>query len=437
MNILLEKQISSEERRDLLRRPNQEGIATKETVQKMCLDVKQRGDVAVREYCKKFDGISVLDFKISTEKIKTAKNNLPVEFMKAVSIAKKNINKFHKSQRSHQKHVATKEGVECWRETRSIERVGLYIPAGSAPLPSTVLMLGIPAILAGCRQIILCSPPRTNGSVDPYVMATADAIGLNDVFQVGGVQAIAALAYGTKTIPKVDKIFGPGNKFVTAAKQYVSTDPDGASIDLLAGPSELLILADKSARPEIVAYDLISQAEHDADAQSILVTPDEDFAISVQSDISKRISEFPRREIIEASLKRGYIFVASSITSAIQFANEYAPEHLIINMKNAKKITDSILNAGSVFIGSFTPVTAGDYASGTNHTLPTGGTAKWIGGVSLDSFQKSISFQSITRKGLRNLSPTLLQFAHAEGLSAHARAVESRLSKKKIVKYEN
>jgi histidinol dehydrogenase len=321
------------------------------------------------------------------------------------------------------------EGVVCWRESRPIERVGLYVPAGSAPLPSTVLMLGIPAMLAGCSRIILCSPPKTNGFVDPLILAAAAMIGIDEIYNVGGAQAIAAMAYGTETIPKVDKIFGPGNRYVTAAKQFVSTDPEGAAIDLLAGPSEVLILSDETADPDVVAYDLISQAEHDADAQAVLVTTDERLAKEVLRVLPQKASEFPRNKIVESSLEHSFIFVADSLESAVRFSNDYAPEHLIINMQNAETLVPSIINAGSVFVGPFAPVTAGDYASGTNHTLPTNGTARWASGVSLDSFLKNVTFQSIIKSGLESLAPTLTAFASVEGLQAHARAVTARLSK--------
>jgi histidinol dehydrogenase len=290
-------------------------------------------------------------------------------------------------------------------------------------------MLGIPAVLAGCSRIVLCSPPKMNGTVDPLVLAAAAMIGITEVYKVGGAQAIAAMAYGTETIPKVNKIFGPGNRYVTAAKQFVSTDPEGAAIDLLAGPSEVLILSDETANPEVVAYDLLSQAEHDADAQVVLVTTSELLAKEVLRILPQKALEFPRNKIVESSLEHGYIVIANSFESAVRFSNDYAPEHLIINMQNAEAIVPSIMNAGSVFVGQFAPVTAGDYASGTNHTLPTSGTARWASGVSLDSFLKNVTFQSITKSGLESLASTLTAFAFAEGLQAHARAVTSRLSK--------
>jgi histidinol dehydrogenase len=430
MKIQIENRLTKQERCALLQRPGQFQRDINTTVQSLCLDIKQRGDAAVREYSKKYDNMEVQILRVSKEERKAAQLSLPPNFVDALSIAVKNIRAFHESQRSAIQRVSTMEGVLCWRETRPIERVGLYVPAGSAPLPSTVLMLGIPAKLAGCSQIVLCSPPKAKGSINPFVLATAATIGIEEVYIVGGAQAIAAMAYGTETIPKVDKIFGPGNRYVTAAKQFISTDPDGAAIDLLAGPSEVLIVADDTANPDVVAYDLISQAEHDADAQAVLVTNSEALVKEVLRILPQRVSEFPRREFITASLERSYILMTSSLEAAIQFSNEYAPEHLIVNVRDAEKIVPSITHAGSVFIGPFAPVTAGDYASGTNHTLPTGGTARWASGVSLDSFQKYVTFQSLTKSGLEGLSSTLTTFSNAEGLQAHARAVTSRLSSK-------
>jgi histidinol dehydrogenase len=430
MKIFLENKLTKEERRTLLQRLSQFQRETNTTVKNLCLDIKQHGDTAVCEYSKKFDKSEAKAFRVSVEECESAKRSLSPEFTRAITIAAKNIRTFHESQRCSTQKIETMEGVVCWREARPIDRVGLYVPAGSAPLPSTVLMLGIPAKLAGCKQIALCSPLKANGSIDPFVLATASMIGIDEVYKVGGAQAIAAMAYGTETIPKVDKIFGPGNRYVAAAKQFVSTDPDGAAIDLVAGPSEVLIIADDAANPDVVAYDLISQAEHDADAQVVLVTTSETLAKEVLRILPQRVSEFPRSAFITASLERSYIVVAESMESAVQFSNDYAPEHLIVNVLHAEAVVPSIAHAGSVFVGSFAPVTAGDYASGTNHTLPTGGTARWASGVSLDSFQKYVAFQSITKSGLEDLASTLTAFADTEGLQAHARAVTSRLSSK-------
>jgi histidinol dehydrogenase len=429
MNMYYEHILTNKDRTALLKRSSIVHSDTERAVQEVCLAVKQQGDDAVRELSKKFDSAEVQALRVSAQEMDTAYKKLSPEFRDALAIAIKNIRTFHESQMNPSRRIAAMEGVQCWREARPLERVGLYIPAGSAPLPSTVLMLGIPAVLAGCSRIVLCSPPKIRGSVDPLVLATAATIGIKEVYKVGGAQAIAALAYGTETIPKVDKIFGPGNRYVTAAKQFVSTDPEGAAIDLLAGPSEVLILADEFANPEIVAYDLISQAEHDADAQTVLVTTSESLAKEVLRILPQKASEFSRNNIVESSLEHSYILVADSRESAVKFSNEYAPEHLIINMQNAEAMVPFIINAGSVFVGQYAPVTAGDYASGTNHTLPTSGTARWASGVSLDSFLKNITFQSLTKSGLENLAPTLTTFASVEGLQAHARAVTSRLSK--------
>jgi histidinol dehydrogenase len=431
MKIYFENKLKKEERQALLKRPSCLQQDTDVIVKDICLDIKNRGDIAVNEYSKKFDNKKVQTLRVSTEECEKARQSLSPAFVEALTLAAKNIRLFHESQKIGPQRISTMEGVVCWRESRPIECVGLYVPAGSAPLPSTVLMLGIPAKLAGCSRIILCSPPKANSSVDSVVLATAAMIGIDEIYSVGGAQAIAAMAYGTETIPKVDKIFGPGNRYVTAAKQFVSTDPDGAAIDLLAGPSEVLIIADDSARPDVIAYDLISQAEHDADAQVVLVTSSNNLAEEVRRIVMQCVKEFSRSEFITASLKRSYILVTDSLEGAVRFSNDYAPEHLIINIRNAEEVVSSIANAGSVFVGSFAPVTAGDYASGTNHTLPTGGTARRTNGVSLDSYQKYITFQSITKSGLEGLSPALSAFADIEGLQAHACAVTSRLSSKR------
>lgn len=429
MKTYFERTLTKSTRSSLLKRSSTLQSETVRAVQDVCVTVKQRGDAALREYNRMFDQAEVKELRVPTEEIETAKKSLSPKFQDALVVAIQNIRAFHESQMNPSRRITTMEGVQCWREARPIERVGLYIPAGSAPLPSTVLMLGIPAILAGCTRIVVCSPPKTQGTVDPLVLATAAEIGIHEVYRVGGAQAVAALAYGTETIPKVDKIFGPGNRYVTAAKRYVSTDPEGAAIDLLAGPSEVLILADEFANPEIVAYDLLSQAEHDADAQAVLVTTSESLANEVLRLMPEKASEFPRNKIVESSLEHSYILVADSRESAVRFSNEYAPEHLVINMHNAESMVPSITNAGSVFVGQYAPVTAGDYASGTNHTLPTSGTARWASGVSLDSFLKQVTFQSLSKSGLEKLAPVLTAFASVEGLLAHSRAVTSRLSK--------
>lgn len=427
MKLFIENELSTEERRSLLRRPIDFSIDNIESVRQICIDVKQRGDRAVVEYTLRFDQISLETFRLSSEQKEEASSIVGKTFLEALQIAATNIRAFHEAQQRSPLRIETMPGITCWREVCPIETVGLYVPAGSAPLPSTVLMLGIPALLAGCHRIVLCSPPRANGKVDPYVLAAANIIGINEIYSIGGAQAIAALAYGTESIPKVDKIFGPGNRYVTAAKFYVSIDPDGASIDMLAGPSEVLIIADEHADPEIVALDCISQAEHDADAQAVLLTPSRTLAEAVVHLVPELAKQFSRNEIIECSLQKSFAMVTASLEQAIVFSNEYAPEHLILNVRNAESLVSSIRNAGSVFVGPFAPVTAGDYASGTNHTLPTSGMARWFSGLSLESFQKTITFQSLTKDGLHSLAPTLLTMASAEGLEAHGKAVSRRL----------
>ena len=355
MKIYSENKLTAEERLALLQRSLTSQNDTVKIVQEVCLAVKQRGDDAVREYGRKFDKADVDAIRVSEAEIETAKQSLSPDFKDALDIAGKNIRTFHESQWNRPQRITTMEGIVCWREARPIERVGLYVPAGSAPLPSTVLMLGIPAVLAGCSRIVLCSPPKSNGSVDPLVLAAAATIGIDEVYKVGGAQAIAAMAYGTEIIPKVGKIFGPGNRYVTAAKQYVSTDPDGAAIDLLAGPSEVLILSDETANPDVVAYDLLSQAEHDPDAQAVLVTTSETLAQEVLRILPEKTLEFPRSKIIQSALENSYILITDSFECALQFTNEYAPEHLIINMQNAETVVPSIINAGSVFCGTIYP----------------------------------------------------------------------------------
>ncbi|MBN1397791.1 MAG: histidinol dehydrogenase [Bacteroidetes bacterium] len=430
MKKYVENKLTEQDRFALLQRSSQFQNETEAAVKQLCSDIKQRGDAAVYEYSLKFDKANIRTLRVSAEEFESAKRSVSPEFLDAAAAAAGNIRKFHESQKCNSQKIETMKGVTCWREPRPIENVGLYIPAGSAPLPSTVLMLGIPAKIAGCKRIVLCSPPKKDNSINDFVLAAASIVGIDEIYKVGGAQAVAAMAYGTETIPKVDKIFGPGNRFVTAAKQFVSADPGGAQIDLLAGPSEVLVIADESADPDVVAYDLISQCEHDADAQAVLVTVSKKLADEIMHILPSRAGEFPRNNCISASLERSFIVIADSLESAVRFSNDYAPEHLIINTHNAERLAQSVTSAGSVFIGPFAPVTAGDYASGTNHTLPTNGAARFTGGVSLDSYQKYITFQLIDKAGLAVLAPVLTAFAETEGLQAHARAVTSRLSSK-------
>lgn len=430
MNLYHASQLTTEDRRRLCLRPRSVDISLREAVASLCMDVKQRGDVALREYSKRFDAVAPSDFRVTPAEIEDARNNAPAPLIAAIDHAARNIRAFHAGQARTEKKIETEPGVVCWREQRVIESVGLYVPAGSAPLPSTVLMLGIPALLAGCSRIVLCSPPKSNGSIDATVLATAAHLGIHEIYKAGGAQAIAAMAYGTQSIPKVEKVFGPGNQYVTEAKRYVSSDPDGAAIDLLAGPSELLIIADDSAQSAIVAADLLSQAEHDPQSQVVLLTTSERLAREALNEVDEQLKRLPRITIAAKALDNSYAIVLESIEEAVVFSNLYAPEHLLINTGDPEAVVSQIQNAGSVFLGSFAPVTAGDYASGTNHTLPTGGSARWVSGVSIDSFQKSMTFQSITREGLQRLAPALTTLAKAEGLEAHAHAVTQRLDER-------
>lgn len=427
MKLYHASQLTGEDRKRLCLRPWSADKSLRETVASLCLDVKQRGDNAVREYSAQFDAVPVSEFGITPAEIENASNNTPEALIAAIEHAARNIRAFHAAEARTENRIETETGVVCWRERRAIETVGLYIPAGSAPLPSTVLMLGIPALLAGSSRIVLCSPPKSNGSIDQAVLATAAYLGIREIYKIGGAQAIAAMAYGTQSIPKVEKIFGPGNQYVTEAKRFVSSDPDGAAIDLLAGPSELLIIADDFAKPAIVAADLLSQAEHDPQSQVVLLTTSESLAQTTLDEVRQQLERLPRNEIAAKSLHNSFAIVVQSVEEAVSFSNMYAPEHLLINTSEPDALVPQIRSAGSVFLGSFSPVTAGDYASGTNHTLPTGGSARWVSGVSVDSFQKSMTFQSITREGLQRLAPALTTLAKTEGLEAHARAVTLRL----------
>lgn len=428
MKIHQSSRVPPEHQRALCVRPWTADRSAKNAVESICLDVKRRGDVALREYSKRFDASEVSDVKVSPGEIETARAAVPARILAAIDHAARNIRTFHSAQLKKESEIETEPGVVCWREQRAIGTVGLYVPAGSAPLPSTVLMLGIPALLAGCPRIVLCSPPKADGVPDAVVLAAAAHIGIREMYKAGGAQAIAAMAYGTGSVPKVDKIFGPGNQYVTEAKRFVSSDPDGASIDLLAGPSELLIIADESADPRIVAADLLSQAEHDPASQVVLVSTSESLATAALEQLAKQLQSLPREAIASQSLETSFAMIVGSLEEAAAFSNLYAPEHLMINIRQPNDIVPLIQNAGSVFLGSFSPVTAGDYASGTNHTLPTGGTARWFSGVSVESYQKTMTFQSATQEGLKRLAPALTMLAEVEGLDAHARAVTIRLN---------
>jgi len=412
---------------EIIKRPVFENASLEKTVKKILEKVKTKGDKAVRKYTKDFDGVKLKKLPVSEKEIKAAENLLSQELKEAIKQAKSNIEKFHSSQSEEIKVIKTMPGINCWRRSVGIEKVGIYIPGGSAPLFSTVLMLAIPATLAGCKEIILCTPPSKDGSVNAAILYAADLCGVTKIFKAGGVQAIAAMTYGTESIPKVFKIFGPGNQYVMAAKQLVQKE--GAAIDMPAGPSEVLVIADETAIPEYVSADLLSQAEHGTDSQVILLTTSEQVVEKVQQSIKEQLKELPRKEIAEETLTNSKIVLLRSIDEAIDLSNLYAPEHLILSCENAEELTGKIISAGSVFIGNYSPESAGDYASGTNHTLPTNGYAAMYSGVSIDSFVKKITFQQLTKEGLENIGNMVMEMAVAEGLDAHKNAVSVRLKK--------
>ncbi|PWE01217.1 histidinol dehydrogenase [Marinilabilia rubra] len=386
--------------------------------------VKRDKDKALKEFTERFDGVSIDSFAISEDEIREECLRVDSNLKGAINNAIINIRKFHEAQIQKVKKVETAPGVVCWQRSTPIEKVGLYIPGGSAPLFSTVLMLAIPADIAGCKEIVLCSPPGKDGKIHPAILFAAHIAGVTKIYKAGGAQAIAAMAYGTETIPAVDKIFGPGNSFVTAAKQLITLD--GVAIDLPAGPSEVEVMADESANPEFVASDLLSQAEHGPDSQSILVTDSENMIKQVEKEIEKQLKTLPRTETAKKALKNSRMILLKDISEMIDFTNQYAPEHLILSVRDYNWVSEKIVNAGSVFLGNYTPESAGDYASGTNHTLPTYGYAKAYSGVNLDSFCKKITFQEITPKGLQKLGPTIETMAAAEQLEAHKMAVSLR-----------
>ncbi len=387
--------------------------------------VKTEKDKAVYYFSEKFDSLPSGSLKVSQDEIRQSIVQVPDDIKDAINIAKGNIENFHSSQLIKEPVTETVKGVKCWRKSVPIQKVGLYIPGGSAPLFSTVLMLGIPAKLAGCVEIILCTPAGKDGKVNPLILYTAHLIGITEIFRIGGAQAIAAMAYGTESIPKVYKIFGPGNQYVTKAKELVQQD--GISIDMPAGPSEVLIIADESANPEFVAADLLSQAEHGPDSQVIMLTDNQTLIEKVKKEIEKQIPLLPRKEIALQALKNSMLILFTSLDDCVSFSNSYAPEHLIINSLYAALLSGKITNAGSVFLGNYSCESAGDYATGTNHTLPTNGFAKSYSGVSTDSFLKKISFQEVNQEGIKNLGPTIELMAEAESLYGHKNAVSLRL----------
>jgi len=386
--------------------------------------VRKSGDEALRELTLQFDKVQIDVLQVSDQEVSEALTSIPSSLKTSILAAAKNIEVFHAAQRRASEKIETMPGVTCWRKATAIQKVGIYIPGGSAPLFSTVLMLGVPARLAGCEEVILCSPPDRNGKINPAILFAAQLTGVKKIYKVGGAQAIAAMAFGTETIPSVSKIFGPGNQYVTKAKQLISQE--GIAIDMPAGPSEVLVIADENAVPAFVAADLLSQAEHGADSQVVLATTHADMVARISKEIEKQLEALPRKELAKEALSNSLSLVFVNNKDLIDFVNEFAPEHLIINTKDCDQLVDQIVNAGSIFLGPYTPEAAGDYASGTNHTLPTNGFAKAFGGVSLESFMKYITVQKISKSGLDILGPIVEEMAEAEQLKGHAEAVRVR-----------
>ncbi|MCQ2194295.1 MAG: histidinol dehydrogenase [Paludibacteraceae bacterium] len=411
----------------LLSRPTMDNSNLFDLVRNVLNDIRTRGDEAVKEYELKFDKVQLNALQVSEQEIKEAEAIVSNDLKEAILLAKENITKFHAAQDQPLPCVETMPGVKCWQKAVAIERVGLYIPGGTAPLFSTVLMLAIPAKIAGCKEITLCTPPNKEGKVHPAVLFAAKAAGVNRIFKIGGVQAIGAMAYGTESVPKAYKIFGPGNQYVTAAKQLVSLRD--VAIDMPAGPSEVEVIADETANPVFVASDLLSQAEHGVDSQAICVTTSEELAEKTMAEVDRQLALLPRKEIAEKSVSHSKIILVKNIDEIVEMSNEYAPEHLIISTKNYMEIAERIVNAGSLFLGHYTPESAGDYASGTNHTLPTNGYAKAYNGVNLDSFRKKITYQEISQAGLQTIGNAIETMAENEQLFAHKNAVTLRLKK--------
>jgi histidinol dehydrogenase len=421
--------VNNPDRKDwgaLLQRPYLDNSTVLHSVQNILNEVQRNGDAKLKQFSKQFDGIELGSFAVSEEEIHAATNELSPELKSAIQQAKNNITAFHQPQLTKEQAVETMPGVQCWRRSVGIEKIGLYIPGGTAPLFSTVLMLAVPAQIAGCKEIILCTPANKLGKIHPAILYAAKECGVTKIFKVGGAQAIAAMAYGTETIPAVYKIFGPGNQYVTAAKQLVQMQ--GVAIDMPAGPSEVCVLADESANAAYVAADLLSQAEHGVDSQVLLVCTSEGFVQQTLKEVEVQLNELPRKDIAEKALKNSKAVIVSNMIDAIDLVNEYASEHLILACQLADSVAQQITNAGSVFIGNYSPESAGDYASGTNHTLPTNAFARAYSGVSVDSFVKKITYQKLSKEGLENIGKTVIEMAEAEGLRAHANAVRVRLS---------
>ena len=410
----------------LVQRPSIKKENLFELVNNVFSDIQASGDEAIKKYGKAFDRVEIENIEISLDAAREIGGTIPSELKQAIETAKNNIEKFHLSQRETPKQIETAQGVVCWRESRAIENVGIYIPGGSAPLFSTVLMLAVPAKIAGCKEIVLCSPPDSEGMIHPAILYAATLVGVTRIFAIGGIQAVGAMVFGTETVPKVDKIFGPGNQYVTAAKQAAQLH--GTAIDMPAGPSEVLIVADKSCNPAFVAADLLSQAEHGADSQVILLSDDNRVITAINKELETQLFQLSRKEIAEKALINSTAILLKNIDECIDFSNLYAPEHLILAIENAESVIPKIVNAGSVFLGKWSCESAGDYASGTNHTLPTSGFSKAYSGVSLDSFIKKITFQRLSAEGLKNIGQAIEIMADAEQLIAHKNAVTIRLN---------
>lgn len=408
-----------------LQRPHRDASELRDIVRGVLSDVRNRGDEAVKEYEQKFDKVSLQSLQVSQTEMQEAESLVSDELKAAIQLAHDNIERFHRAQQFHGEKIQTQPGVLCWQKSVAIERVGLYIPGGTAPLFSTVLMLATPAKIAGCKDIVLCSPPNREGKLHPAILVSARIAGVDRIYKIGGVQAIGAMAYGTESVPKVSKIFGPGNQFVTAAKQEVSLHD--VAIDMPAGPSEVAVMADDSANAEFVAADLLSQAEHGIDSQAVMFTDSEQLAEAVSREVERQLNLLPRKEIAAQSLQYSRIIVVNNLEEVIDITNEYAPEHLILAMCDYMKVAERVINAGSVFLGNYSCESAGDYASGTNHTLPTSGYAKAYSGVNLDSFCRKITFQELTAEGIRNIGPAVELMAEAEHLDAHRQAMTVRL----------
>jgi len=429
MRILSWSSLSMDERRQALRRPvQQDEAAIHERVREIVSDVRARGDLALLEFTRRFDGVALSSIEVSTAEFAAAETALDTEQRQAIDRAIANVRRFHEAQLGAPLRVETTPGVVCERQFRPIDAVGLYVPAGVAPLPSAAIMLAVPARIAGCPTRIICTPPRRDGTADPAVLTIANLCGVRRVFKLGGAQAIAAMAYGTQTVPKVDKVFGPGNSWVTAAKLQVANDPEGAALDLPAGPSEVLVIADATARADFVAADLLAQAEHSADAQVVFVTTSSALAEATATQLETQMQRLGRADTLRKSIEHARLFVVDTIVTAIEVSNAYAPEHLILQVANARDWLPKVRNAGSVFLGAWTPETMGDYCSGTNHVLPTYGFARAYSGLSLHDFVKRMTVQELTSDGLRDLGPTAITLATLEGLDAHANAVRIRLA---------